>query len=377
MSYNTLRVFWADKIPKINVNMILTVCTIFSFGVAMLYSVGNGSMRPWALRQIIHFIISFPLCLIIAVTDINFWFKNSYRIYAFGLILLVIVEISGYRSMGATRWLNLGFTKIQPSEFIKIFTILALARYFFQTDLKNIQENKTLLVPIMLILVPCGLILRQPNLGTALILMAVGVSIMFFVGVQVKKFFICLFLILLAAPVLWQFALRDYQKQRIMVFLDPDSDPLNSGYNIMQSKIAIGSGGFWGKGFIKGTQGQLEFLPERHTDFIFTVFCEEFGFMGGVLVIFLYLLLFSMFIHTIIRCNNTFGKTIVAGVLVNFFCHFFINIGMIIGLLPVVGTPLILFSYGGSVTVSSLISISFVLNVQIHSDREIKNLTQL
>ncbi|MDR1494565.1 MAG: rod shape-determining protein RodA [Rickettsiales bacterium] len=354
----------------------MVTCTIFSIGIAMLYSIGNGSMRPWALRQIIYFVLCLPFCLVIALVDINFWFRNSYRIYALGLFMLTIVEIFGHRTMGATRWLNLGFIRIQPSEFMKICTTLALARYFFQTDLKNIRENKTLLVPMALLLVPCGLILRQPNLGTALILIAIGISLMFFVGVQVMKFVACFLVVLLVAPLVWQFGLHDYQKQRVLVFLDPDSDPLNSGYNITQSKIAIGSGGFWGKGFIKGTQGQLEFLPERHTDFIFTVFCEEFGFIGSIFVVSLYLLLFSMFVYTIIRCNNTFGKAIVGGVLVNFFCHFFINIGMITGILPVVGTPLILFSYGGSVTVSSLLSIGFVLNVRVHGDREITTLVQ-
>ncbi|GHU26380.1 rod shape-determining protein RodA [Bacilli bacterium] len=337
----------------------------------MLYSIGNGSMKPWAAKQIAYFIMFLPACFVIAIMDINFWFRNSYNIYIAGLVLLLVVEITGYRSMGATRWLNLGFIRIQPSEVMKMCTILALARYFFQTDLISIGKNNTLLTPALLVGLPCLLILRQPNLGTALILAAIGVSILFFVGVQIYKFLFCLLIIILAMPVVWKFGLHDYQKQRILIFLDPDSDPLNSGYNIMQSKIAIGSGGVWGKGFIKGTQGQLEFLPERHTDFIFTVFCEEFGFIGSVFVIFLYLLLFSMFVFIIIKCSNTFGKVIVAGVFVNFFCHFFINIGMITGLLPVVGTPLILFSYGGSVTVSSTLSLGFVMNVYIHGDREV------
>jgi rod shape determining protein RodA len=376
MSYGSVFDLFRDRISLIDRNMLLTVCTIFSIGVAMLYSIGNGSMRPWALRQIIYFVLCLPVCLAIAIIDINFWFRNAYKIYAGGLFLLTIVEIFGHRSMGATRWLDLGFVKLQPSEFMKICTTLALARYFFQTDLKSLRENRTLLLPALMVLVPCVLILRQPNLGTALILLALGVSLMFFVGVQVVKFVSCFLLILLVAPLVWQFGLHDYQKQRVLVFLDPDSDPLDSGYNLTQSKIAIGSGGFWGKGFIGGTQGQLEFLPERHTDFIFTVFCEEFGFIGSFFVVLLYLLLFSMFVYTIIRCNNTFGKTVVGGVLVSFFCHFFINLGMITGILPVVGTPLILFSYGGSVTVSSLLSIGFVLNVRVHGDREITTLIQ-
>jgi rod shape determining protein RodA len=360
-----------EKFSRIDRGLLTVVFIIFFIGVAMLYSIGNGNMKPWALRQITYFLLCLPLCLSIAVVDINFWLRSSYSIYAIGLATLMVVEIAGYRSMGATRWLNLGFTRIQPSEFMKICTVLALARYFFQTDLKNIKNNTTLLIPLLLTGIPCILILRQPNLGTALILATIAVSILFFMGIQIGKFILCFAFALMAIPIVWKFGLHDYQKQRILIFLDPESDPLNSGYNIAQSKIAIGSGGLWGKGFIRGTQGQLEFLPERHTDFVFTVFCEEFGFIGSTFVVCLYLTMFSMFVYIIIKCNNTFGKVIVSGVFVNFFSHFFINIGMVTGILPVVGTPLILFSYGGSVTVSSMISVGFVLNVRVHLDKEV------
>jgi rod shape determining protein RodA len=360
-----------EKFFKIDRSLIAVVSVIFFIGVAMLYSIGNGSMKPWALKQVIYFLLCFPLCLVIAIVDINFWLRSAYNVYAIGLAMLLIVEVAGYRSMGATRWLNLGFARIQPSEFMKLCTTLAMARYFFQTDLKNMKNNVTLLIPLLLTGIPVILILRQPNLGTALILAAIVVSILFFIGVQLKKFVLCFIFVLLAIPIVWKFGLHDYQKQRVLIFLDPESDPLNSGYNIAQSKIAIGSGGLWGKGFIRGTQGQLEFLPERHTDFIFTVFCEEFGFVGSIFVVCLYLTMFSIFVYIIIKCNNTFGKIIVGGVFVNFFSHFFINIGMVTGLLPVVGTPLILFSYGGSVTVSSMISVGFVLNVQVHLDKEV------
>ncbi|MDR2778386.1 MAG: rod shape-determining protein RodA [Rickettsiales bacterium] len=360
-----------EKLSRVDRGLLAVIFVIFFTGIAMLYSIGNGSMRPWALKQLMYFLLCLPLCFSIATIDINFWLRNAYSIYAIGLIMLIVVEIAGYRSMGATRWLNLGFVRIQPSEFMKICIILAMARYFFQTDLKNIRNNSTLLIPLLMVGIPCILILRQPNLGTALILATIGVSILFFVGVQIKKFILCFALVLMAVPLVWKFGLHDYQKQRILIFLDPESDPLNSGYNIAQSKIAIGSGGLWGKGFIKGTQGQLEFLPERHTDFIFTVFCEEFGFIGSISIVCLYIIMFSIFVYIIIRCNNTFGKIIVGGVFVNFFSHFFINIGMVTGILPVVGTPLILFSYGGSVTVSSMISIGFVLNIQVHLNREV------
>lgn len=372
MNYSFSRESFFEKFYKINGNILLIVTIMFILGTMMLYSASNGSMKPWAIRQIVYYFTFLPLCIFIAVTSINFWFKISYIIYFICLGMLTLVSLFGYKSMGATRWINLGFIRIQPSEFVKIGLILALARYFFQHNLSEIRENKKLIFPILLFIFPFILILKQPSLGTAVILMAITVSILFFVGVQMWKFFLCFFLVVCATPLVWKLALHDYQRQRVMTFLDPDSDPLNSGYNITQSKIAIGSGGIWGKGFLKGTQGQLEFLPEKHTDFIFTILCEEFGFIGGIFVIILFLSLFSMMLYIITKCKHSYGKIIVGGIFINLFCHFFINIGMITGILPVVGTPLPLFSYGGSITASTLISIGFVLNVDIYKDEEIR-----
>lgn len=372
MTYEFSKESIIDKLNWINKNLILIFIILFAIGISTLYSASNGNIKLWPIRQLLYFLIFFPISIIIAITDINFWFKNSYFIYFVTTILLLLVAVVGHNSMGATRWINLGFIRIQPSEFMKIGLILALARYFFQCNLSEIDNNKKLILPILMFIFPCLLILKQPNLGTALILSTIMVSILFFVGVGMKKFILCFIIALASIPIAWKFVLHDYQKQRVITFLNPDSDPLNSGYNLMQSKIAIGSGGIWGKGFLKGTQGQLKFLPEKHTDFIFTILCEEFGFIGGLTVIILFIIVFIMLIYIITKCTHTFGKVIVAGIFINLFCHFFINIGMITGILPVVGTPLPLFSYGGSITATTLISLGFVLNIDLNREAEIK-----
>ena len=362
-----------DRLKRINFNLIFLVFLIFGIGITMLYSAGGGNWQPWASKQLIYFICFFPITILIATIDINFWFKTSYLIYFFGLCLLIFVEIIGHKSMGATRWVRIGFINFQPSELMKICLILSLAKYFFVKDLDEIKENKNLIIPIMLFILPFVLILKQPNLGTALILMIITISIFFSSGVQIWKFALCIVLVLLSSPIVWKFGIKDYQKQRIMTFLNPTADPLKSGYNIAQSKIAIGSGGLSGKGFLNGTQGQLEFLPEKQTDFIFTIFAEEFGFIGTIFLIFLYLCLFGILFFMCTKSNNNFCRIIIIGIFINLFSHFFINIGMIIGLLPVVGTPLPLMSYGGSITVSTLISLGFVLNADINRNIQIKN----
>ncbi|MDR1498865.1 MAG: rod shape-determining protein RodA [Rickettsiales bacterium] len=359
------------KLLKVNKNLLVLVCLIFFCGLLLLYSASKGNIKPWALRQFVYFVLFLPVCIAISIINIQFWFRHSYIIYCCGLFLLILVEIVGYKSMGATRWINLGFMRIQPSEIMKVCFILAMARYFFQCGPSDPQKNMKLIKPLLLFLVPFILILKQPNLGTALILVAIMISILFLVGVQIWKFILCFTIGLCCIPVVWKYGLHDYQQRRVLIFLKPESDPLKSGYNITQSKIAIGSGGIWGRGFLDGTQGQLEFLPEKHTDFIFTILSEEFGFIGSLSVIIMYLILFIFLLYIITKCKHSYGKIIVGGIFTNLFCHFFINIGMVTGILPVVGTPLPLLSYGGSITASTLISIGFILNVDIHRDYEI------
>lgn len=355
-----------EKLGKINYNLIITTILIFVFGMVALYSADNGGWLPWAKKQLIYFIIFMPILFVITLIDINFWFKTSYFLYFCSLLSLILVGIIGHKSMGATRWINLGFMRVQPAEIMQICIILAFAKYFHNKNLLDIRKNKNLIMPIIMVIIPVILVLKQPSLGTALLLIIISTTIFFCSGIQVWKFALCLSLILLASPLIWKYGIKDYQKQRVLTFLNPTADPLKSGYNITQSKIAIGSGGLNGKGFLNGTQGQLEFLPEKHTDFIFTIIAEEFGFMGVSMLIILYIILFCTLIYMAIKNQNNFGRLIIAGVFTNLFFHFFINIGMITGILPIVGMPLPLLSYGGSITSSTLISLGFVLNVDIN-----------
>ena len=362
-----------EKLQKMNWNLFFVFCLLFFVGLAMLYSAGGGNMEPWAKKQLIYFLIFLPVVFLIALIDINFWFKTSYLIYFGGVGLLLLVEIIGHKSMGATRWINFGFFRLQPSETMKIALILGLAKYFFRRDLSEIRQTKYLILPTIMFLIPFALILNQPNLGTALILFFITGIIYFCSGVQTWKFVFCLVCVLVASPIIWKYGIKDYQKQRVMTFLHPDKDLLKTGYNIMQSKIAIGSGGIRGKGFLKGTQGQLEFLPEKQTDFIFTTLCEEGGFIGAMCTILLFCIIFGYLVYIGTKCQHNYGRIIVVGILSNLFFHFFINIGMISGILPVVGTPLPLLSYGGSITATSLISLGFVLNVDLHKTAVIKD----
>lgn len=361
-----------SKILEINKNLVIFILSIFTIGIFMLYSASGGNFEPWASRQLFYFILFVPLLILIVLTNINVWYKLSYLIYIFALLLLIYVEFMGHTAMGATRWIRFAGFSIQPSETMKLALVIGLARYFSSKDIKQIQQNKYLIIPILMVVVPTLLVLKQPDLGTAFILMAIGVGIFFIVGVQWWKFAICGAILLSALPFAWKYALHDYQKKRIEVFLNPESDPLGSGYNITQSKIAIGSGGFLGKGYLKGTQSQLAFLPEKQTDFIFTMTTEEIGFIGGLLIISLYIVLIAFIFWISFKSKHTFGRVIASGVGFIMFFHVFINIGMVMGILPVVGVPLPLLSYGGTITLIALVSFAFLLNSDLYKDEEIK-----
>jgi len=324
-------------------------------------------MQPWAMKQVARFVIAFPIMLLIAVTDIRIWFRYSYAFYFFGLAFVAMVAVAGFMGKGAVRWINLGPVNIQPSEMMKIFTILALARYFHSIHSNDSDNLKQLVFPGLLIFLPFVLILKEPNLGTATVLMLTGVGMFFATGVGWKKFAVAGLGIAAIIPLGWHH-LHGYQRQRVITFLNPNEDPLGAGYNIIQSKIAIGSGGFWGKGFLQGSQGQLNFLPEKQTDFIFTMVAEEFGFLGGLTVISLYALLMFYGIYIALQCKNHFARMISIGASILLFVHVFINMAMVMGMIPVVGVPLPLLSYGGSVMVMTLITYGFVLNAYINRD---------
>jgi rod shape determining protein RodA len=299
--------------------------------------------------------------------------KYAYWIYGISLLMLVGVELFGHTGMGAQRWLNLGFMNVQPSEVMKIALVLALARYFHATDLSVIRSVKGMIPPLLMVGMPVLLILKQPDLGTAMMLVFMSLAVFFLVGVQIWKFILLGLGALGSFPIIWSL-LHDYQKKRVLIFLNPEKDPLGSGYHISQSKITLGSGGFLGKGFMQGTQSQLNFIPEKHTDFVFTVFAEEFGWLGSCFLVGLYMFLIGYGFWIVLKSHNFFGKVLAAGLTINLALYVFINLGMVMGLMPVVGVPLPMMSYGGTAMMTIFISFGLMECVKINQEMVIGRL---
>ena len=360
-------IFHFSEWKNLDLKLITAVFILFAIGILTLFSANSGEMNPWASSQLKRFLIFLPIFLIIIFLDLRIIYKFSYLFYIAGLAMLIYVLFSGHAAMGAKRWIDLGFMNLQPSEFMKITLVLALAKYFHNLHIYKIGNVVFLISPILMTLVPMFLIVKQPDLGTSLILLSLSIVIFFIAGVSIWKFIISAASILIAIPFLWT-SLKAYQKQRVFTFLNPESDPLGSGYNIIQSKIAIGSGGFTGKGFLSGTQGQLNFLPERETDFIFTIIAEEFGFIGTSFILFLYCYIFTRLIKISLDCKSLFGKYVVIGLCSFLFFHFLINLAMIMGLIPVVGAPLPFVSYGGTILIVSMVTVALALNVGINKN---------
>ncbi len=361
-----VRLTFRQKLAHLNWPLVMLLVMTTAFGIAMLYSAAQG-WDPWASRQLVRFGAGLALMLTIALVDIRVWMRYAYTIYFIGLALLVVVEVAGSSGMGAQCWINLGGVSFQPSEFMKITLVLGLARYFHSVGLEDIGRLRYLIVPLAMILAPAALVLRQPDLGTAIMLLLGGAGILFVVGVRLWKFAVVIALGLGALPVAWS-VLRPYQRRRILTFLDPESDPLGAGYHILQSKIALGSGGVTGKGFLLGTQSQLNFLPERHTDFVFTMLAEEFGLIGGLALLSVYFLMLAYAVAVSLRVRNQFGRILGVGVCFTVFLYVFINVAMVMGLVPVVGVPLPLISYGGTAMLSVLIGFGLLLSASIHRD---------
>ncbi len=356
-----------QKLWHIDWLFVLLVCAVAAIGAAMLYSAANGSIDPWASRQMIRFGVGVTIMIVVAVIDIRLWMRYAYMFYLLTLALLVVVEIAGMVGMGAQRWVDLGFITVQPSEVMKLTLVLALARYFHGASLEEVGGPLFLVPPLLMAAAPAALVLRQPDLGTAAMLMMVSASIFFLAGVRMWKFMVLGMAGLASGPVIWQF-LRDYQKQRVLTFFNPESDPLGAGYHIIQSKIALGSGGLFGKGFLQGTQSHLNFLPEKQTDFIFTMLAEEFGLVGGLALLGLYFMLLTYGIAISVRSRSQFGRLVGMGITVTFFLYVFINIAMVMGLIPVVGVPLPLISYGGTAMLTVLIGFGLLMSVYVHRD---------
>jgi len=347
--------------------LILLIAGVAGVGFAMLYSAAGGDMNPWAERQMMRFGVGTMIMIVVATIDVRIWLRYAYILYFVALALLVGVEVGGYVGMGAQRWISLGVINIQPSELMKIFMVLALARYFHGIAVEDIGRISRLIVPIVMVAVPTALILRQPDLGTAIMLAMTAGAVMFLAGVRLWKFAVLGVAAMAAAPIAWQF-LHTYQKKRVLTFLNPETDPLGAGYHIIQSKIALGSGGLAGKGFMQGPQSHLHFLPEMQTDFIFTMLAEEFGLIGALGLITLYVLIVTYGIIIAVRARNQFGRLVAGGITTTFFLYVFINIAMVTGLIPVVGVPLPLVSYGGTVMMTLLIGFGLVIGVGVHKD---------
>jgi len=359
-----------NRVTQINLILVILICLPALVGFAMLYSAAGGEMEPWAARQIIRFGFGLVIMFAVALVDIRFWLKSAYFIYGGAFLLLIGVELIGDSAMGAQRWVDVGPLQLQPSEIMKIALVIALARYFHSVAVEDIKRIPILIPPLILILAPAALVLRQPDLGTAGLIALSGTMMLFLAGLRLWKLGVAFAGLIGAIPVAWQF-LREYQKTRILTFINPESDPLGAGYHILQSKIAFGSGGLFGKGFLGGTQSHLNFLPEKQTDFIFTMLAEEFGLAGGIALLLLYFALIAYGTVISLRCNSQFGRMLGMGIVVTFFLYVFINMAMVMGLVPVVGVPLPLISYGGSAMLTLMFGFGLVLNVYIHRDVQI------
>ncbi len=359
-----------DKFFEFNWGFLLLICAIASMGIAMLYSVAEGNFDPWASRQAMRFGAGLVILFVVAFVDIKVWMSLAYPAFGVAVLLLIAVEFVGFRGMGAQRWIDFGVIQLQPSELIKITLILALARYFHGLTLDQVSKVRFLVAPAVMIGLPFWLTLRQPDLGTAVLIVVVGVTLLFMAGLAWRYFVLGGIGVIAAVPIVWS-TLYDYQRQRVLTFLDPESDPLGAGYHILQSKIALGSGGVFGKGFMEGTQSHLSFLPEKHTDFIFTMLAEELGLVGGLTLLGLYLMVLMFGISVGLQTRNQFGRLLAMGITVNFFLYVFINIAMVMGLLPVVGVPLPLVSYGGTAMLTLMLGFGLLMSVYIHRNQEI------
>ncbi len=363
------------KVLYLNWPLVVLLTTVASIGFLMLYSVAGGSWRPWAEPQMQRFAMGLVLMFIVAMVPIWFWRNMAGLAYAVSLALLVMVELFGEVGMGAQRWIDLGFMRLQPSELMKITLVMLLAAYYDWLPLDKVSRPLWVALPLLIILIPVYLVLRQPDLGTSLLLVAGGGFMMWLAGVHWAYFGAVIAsgigtitAVFQSRGTPWQL-LQDYQYRRIDTFLDPDVDPLGAGYHITQSTIALGSGGWTGRGFMQGTQSRLNFLPEKHTDFIFTTLAEEFGFVGAISLLTLYALILLFCAISALNNRDRFAALLTFGIAATFFLFFAVNMSMVMGLAPVVGVPLPLVSYGGSAMLVLMVAFGLVQSAHVHRPR--------
>jgi len=363
-SHLTLR----DKIFSLDLTLLFSILILGIISFFAMYSTDSGEFSYHTKSHIVRFFVFFSLFIVVSFLQINFWYNSSTLIYLGVLFLLVLVKFFGLSSSGSQRWLNLFFINLQPSELMKVGLILFLAKYYHIISSADVNRLKFLLTPLLALLFPVILVLTQPDLGTAFLIAAGGVVVIWLAGVKMKFFAYLGIVFLSVAPVAISF-LKPYQKSRILTFLDPSRDPLGSGYQITQSKIAIGSGGLFGKGFLNGSQSYLDYLPEKHTDFIFTLFSEEFGFFGSSLILGLYIIITWRVASIGNMIRNAFGKLYCYSFATAFFGYVAVNMGMVLGLIPIVGAPLPILSYGGSSMMAIMFGLGLAMSFKIHKDQ--------
>lgn len=363
------------KILFLNWPLALLLASVCGVGFLMLYSVAGGSFTPWAEPQMKRFGLGLVLMMVVALIPIWLWRNLSGLAYGISLILLIAVAFFGEERKGSQRWIDLGFIDLQPSELMKITLVMFLAAYYDWLPAKKVSRPFWVLLPVLIVLLPTAFVLKQPDLGTSILLLAAGGGLMFLAGVHWAYFAVVITAglglvtaVFQSRGTTWQL-LNNYQYRRVDTFLDPAADPLGAGYHITQSKIALGSGGWTGRGFMQGTQSRLNFLPEKHTDFIFTTLAEEFGFVGGFSLLGLYALIIIFCVVTALRNKDRFSSLLTLGIALNFFLFFAVNMSMVMGLAPVVGVPLPLVSYGGSAMLVLLLAFGLVQSAHVHRPR--------
>ena len=363
----------STKLSEIDWRLVALLCVIAGTGTAMLYSIAGGHWQPWAANHLIRFGGLLTVMLVLSLVHLKWWFRAAYPIYGVLLLLVLMIEFTplGYTAGGARNWLNLGFTRIQPAEFMKIGLVLALARWYHKHSAQEARWSWKLVFPAAMIGVPFLLVAKQPDLGSAMIIGLTGAVVMFLAGLSWRIIAACAAAVVAIVPPFVMFVMHDYQRNRVLTFLDPASDPTGTGYNIIQSKIALGAGGLLGKGYGLGSQSQLEFLPERHTDFIFSTVSEEFGFLGSFTMLGCYIAVILIALRIASLSHSHFGRIAAAGMTAYFALFVMINGAMVMGLAPVVGVPMPLLSYGGSSMMTVMFGFALVMATRVHRYAEL------
>ena len=355
-----------QKLRSLDYIMLLCILILGIISSFAMYSTDGGELLYHSESHIIRFVIFFTMMILISFVNIKTWHTFGYLFYLVVLALLIWASLFGITASGSQRWINLYFINLQPSELMKIAIIICFAKYYHRIQLSNVNRIKNIAIPILILFIPIVLVIGQPDLGTAILIALSGIIVLWLAGVNIKYFFYSSLIFIISAPFVISF-LKPYQKLRILTFFDPDKDPLGAGYQIIQSKIAVGSGGLTGKGFLKGTQGYLEFLPEKHTDFIFILFSEEFGFLGSIFLLIVYAILIFRILRIGALSRSFFGKFFCYGFGSAIFIYITVNMAMVLGLLPIVGSPLPIMSYGGSSMLATMIGLGIVMSTKVYS----------